>query len=270
LEHVARASLAKRLLGTYISCETKDELIAEAHPAINSAVDEARGEIFGDEEPIQKTTAYFCNEVKERLHKEEDIRIIKAGYLIKKGFPGIDVVKTLLPSRVEYPVESNRIRGRVDAIFEPSDRIIPVEYKITGYSPGIDISAWEIQLAAYAILLEEKMDCRVEYGILHLTRTFTEIPVIIGDELRAKVARAIIELEACLDSQGTPGTHAGCKCEFCEFSEVCTASGREVQIHHENGPRVEETSNCPNIYDRIMSQKGERIAIFDEEGDGNG
>ena len=268
LEHSVRSTLTKKLLGIYVSSDTLDEIISQAYPAIDSCVQEALRSMRDTDCIPKKIVAKFGDDLKVRLSKEEDLRAYKAGYLLRKGLSGADIIKALLPSRVEYPVCSDKLTGRIDAIFEFGNKSVPIEYKTCGFWPGLDISSWEIQLAAYCILLSESTKTAVDYGILYFTRTLTEIPVVVTDALRRKVDETIGRMEELVQNGQWSGCNQGNKCTSCSYSEFCSKARQQpVQTDRVAFNIVSEKMvKTVNVYDRIMSQGGS-LNLFDNGGD---
>ena len=257
LEHSVRSNLTKRLLGIYVTCETMDEIVTQAYPAIDSCVQEAMSTAVDGKLPRSKVLGEFAADLKERLSKEEDLRAYKAGYLLRKGLTNLDVARTLLPSRVEYPVCSDMLVGRIDAVFEFGDKVVPVEYKTCGFWPGMDTSSWEIQLAAYCMLLTEKTGKAVDYGILYFTRTLTEIPVVLTEALRKRVNDTIEGMEELVQDGHWSGCDHGTKCASCSYSEFCNQECQQpVQANKVASNVVLDKVANTDVYGRIMSQKG--------------
>jgi len=268
VEHSARANLTKRLLGIYVTSERIDDIVAQAYPAINSCIQEAVRSEIDAESARSKVLTEFTMDLKERLSKEEDIRAYKAKYLLRRELTGLDIARTLLPSRVEYPVWSDKLAGRVDAVFDYGDKLVPVEYKTCGFWSGVDISQWEIQLAAYCILLSDRTGKTVDYGILYFTRTLTEVPVVMTDILRAKVGQVTESMEELVSSGEWPGCADSTRCTNCLYSEFCKKG--TPQLDQAKTGATSPSSAIPTdqicVLDKIMAQKG-RISIFDEGGD---
>lgn len=266
-EHEVRSNLTKRLLGIYVTCETMDDIVTQAYPAIDSCVQEAMSTAIDGELTRSKVLGGFAADLKERLSKEEDLRAYKAGYLLRKGLTNLDIARTLLPSRVEYPVCSDMLVGRIDAVFEFGDKAVPVEYKTCGFWPGMDMSSWEIQLAAYCILLSEKTGKAVDYGVLYFTRTLTEIPVVLTDALRRKVDDTIGRMEELVQNGQWSGCDQGTKCASCSYSEVCNRECQQpIQANKVASNVVLDKAANTDVFGRIMSQKGS-LNLFGNGGD---
>jgi len=268
VEHAVRANLTKRLLGIYVTSERIDDIVAHAYPAIDSCIQETVKTATDAKSARSEIIAEFATNLKERLSKEEDIRAYKARYLLRKGLTSLDIARTLLPSRVEYPVWSDKFAGRIDAVFEFGDKVVPVEYKTCGFWPGVDTSSWEIQLAAYCMLLSEKTGKPVDYGILYFTRTLTEVPVIITDTLRVKVEEIIESMEELVSGGLWSECVDSSKCINCLYSEFCKNGKQQLEQAETaaTSPSLATPTDQVCVLDRIMAQKG-RISIFDEGGD---
>ena len=265
LEHVTRHRLMKGLSGVYITSNSKDELISRAYPEIGAAVDSSLEEVFPGDVSRTRRIEEFVDELKSRLSREEDERIHQASYLLRCGVASLDIVRALLPTRTEYAIASQSMScvGRIDAIFESPATMVPMEYKTCGYQPGMDLSSWKLQVAAYCRLLEEQSGVPVNYGILYLTRTFTKIPVVLTDEMRAMIDDVLTGLADFVKNAGGPCKKASSSCEYCPYSDYC------AQWEHEqepNGSSFEHlartnTSFSPNVLDVIMNQTG-TLSLF--------
>lgn len=266
LEHATRHRLVKGLSGVYITSDSKDELISRAYPAIGAAVESSLEEALPGAASRTRKVEEFVDELKSRLSREEDERIHQASYLLRCGVTNVDIVRVLLPTRTEYTIASPSINyvGRIDAIFESPTTLIPMEYKTCGYQPGMDLSSWELQVAAYCRLLEEQSGVPVNYGILYLTRTFTKIPVVLTDEKRAMIDDVLANLSDFVRNAEGPCRKASSSCEYCPYSEYCAQGEPEAEP---NGSPCEHlattnTSSTPNVLDVIMKQTG-TLNLFD-------
>lgn len=267
VEHAVRSNLTKRLLGIYVTSERIDDIVAQAYPTIDSCIQETVKSAIDANSARSTIIAEFTTDLKERLSKEEDTRAYKARYLLRKGLTGLDIARTLLPSRVEYPVWSDKLAGRIDAVFEFGDKVVPFEYKTCGFWPGIDTSSWEIQLAAYCMLLSEKTGKAVDYGVLYFTRTLTEVPVIVTDALRTKIENTVDRMEELVrDGQWSECVDAS-KCAGCLYSEFCKNRNQQLTKAEPAATSVPPVTpaGAVSVYDRIMAQEG-RICIFDDGG----
>lgn len=188
LEHEARKLLVERLWQIYLGAREASELRL-AYEAIGPAIDEAslRCErrypgLFGESRVL---TANLTN----RMRIEEDARIVAAESLLMEGITGIDLIRRLLPQKVEASFQSHvlGLEGRVDAISELDGRAYPIEYKTGGNSDPVQSRAHEIQVAAYCMLIEEETESPCNYGEIYYTRYLTRKPVLVTKATRRAV-----------------------------------------------------------------------------------
>lgn len=116
--------------------------------------------------------------------------------------------------------ERLRLRGRVDAIIAEDGHRAPYEVKATA-PPA---QAWPgqlLQLAAYALLLEERYERPVEHGYLHYLEgdVVREHP-ITGEDKESVIdvltaIREVVEFEAM--PERAPASH----CRDCVYSKIC-------------------------------------------------
>jgi CRISPR-associated exonuclease Cas4 len=118
------------------------------------------------------------------------------------------------------PLTSDRLglRGEADLVITTPAGVIPVDYK---YST-IDGLHFKLQLAAYALLLEDSRACSVSRGYLYLIPERRAEPVEIDRRLRAKVQAALDAMRRMLTSEKMPApTDQIRKCVACEFRRFC-------------------------------------------------
>jgi CRISPR-associated exonuclease Cas4 len=113
------------------------------------------------------------------------------------------------------------LTGEVDEIIEvttPEAAFIPVDYKIAK-QPA---QHYQIQLAAYAMMIEDHFGVAVSRGYLYLIPLRKAIEVQIGASLRNSVLRAISEMRTIVSKEWMPpATEYVQKCVDCEFRRFC-------------------------------------------------
>jgi CRISPR-associated exonuclease Cas4 len=111
------------------------------------------------------------------------------------------------------------LRGEADMVITtPEGEVIPVDYK---FSP-FDGPHFQMQVAAYALLLEEMRACTVHRGFLYLIpeRRAEEVP--INKRLRANTLAVLDAMQEILVSEKMPAPAANFrKCVACEFRRFC-------------------------------------------------
>lgn len=122
----------------------------------------------------------------------------------------------------EVPVCSARLglRGEVDMVITVAGtgEVIPVDYKLTRI-PG---EHFQLQVAAYGILLEEMRGVSVRRGFLYEIPLRRAVEVRIEQRLRTKVLRAVEEMRRIVEQEEMPAPVKNRhKCLTCEFRRFC-------------------------------------------------
>ena len=114
------------------------------------------------------------------------------------------------------------LRGVADMVIDTAEtvarEVIPVDFKDSDKAGP----HFALQLAAYAMLLEEAWGCEVRRGFLYLIplRRAEEVP--IDRRLRAKFANALQQMLQMLNREAMPApTRQLSKCVVCEFRRFC-------------------------------------------------
>jgi len=120
------------------------------------------------------------------------------------------------------PVASARwgLRGEVDMVITAPriGEVIPVDYKLS----QIAGPHFQIQLAAYALLLEEARGCTVRHGFLYYIPLRRAERVTIGERLRRKLTIALGEMRGMVATEKMPAPTPNLrKCVACEFRRFC-------------------------------------------------
>src|SRR3989304_5943714 len=101
------------------------------------------------------------------------------------------------------PLSSERLglRGEADMVITtPDSEVIPVDYKFS----KIDGPHFQLQVAAYGLLLEDMRQCAVRRGFLYLIPFRRAEVVPIDKRLRARLALALNEMRQMLESEEMP------------------------------------------------------------------
>ena len=110
------------------------------------------------------------------------------------------------------------LRGEVDMVIQTQQELIPVDYKLSS-KPG---RHFQLQLTAYALMLEESWCIPVKRGFLYLVpvRQAREVPVT--KRQRTTLTEALSVMNASLyHEQMPPPTRHRAKCVACEFRRFC-------------------------------------------------
>lgn len=113
--------------------------------------------------------------------------------------------------------------GQVDLVIETADeqrpRLIPVDFKLSRRAPG---RHFKLQLACYAMMLEDDWGKPVEEGALYLIPTKQVVKVPITTRLRNDAIRQLLEIRQMVTTQRVPPpTTQRSRCVNCEFRRFC-------------------------------------------------
>ncbi|MCS6774427.1 MAG: CRISPR-associated protein Cas4 [Thermoflexales bacterium] len=124
--------------------------------------------------------------------------------------------------------ESLDLCGQLDLLIETPDELIPVDFKDSlEHSPGRRVPptvyrGWAIQLAAYALLLEQTWDRPVRRGFIYYIPTRRARQVEITDALRDEVRAVLAQMRAIVEREVMPPpTPYRARCRDCEFRRFC-------------------------------------------------
>jgi len=154
------------------------------------------------------------NEVKEKIENETKLKISSILETMNKGFLGKQLWENLKPKFLtEYELisEKFRLKGRIDRL-EIGNEIIPYELKSRENIYDSD----KIQLAAYALLLEDFFNKKISFGIIETKSQKQEI--IINEEMKKQVLEIADKIRNMKDAEIT--SNFG-KCQNCGLREEC-------------------------------------------------
>lgn len=121
--------------------------------------------------------------------------------------------------------ETLGLKGKVDLVIivpagnAPEKEAIVVEYKHSEQKAG---PHFKLQLAAYALLLEEMLQIPVRRSFLYSIPLRKAEEVTITPALRKKVQKTIQAMQQILTGeQMPPATNAQRRCPTCEFRRFC-------------------------------------------------
>jgi len=111
------------------------------------------------------------------------------------------------------------VRGEADMVITTSaGEAIPVDYKLS----TIDGPHFQMQVAVYALLLEEMRACTVQRGFLYLIPERRAEVVPIDKRLRTKTSAALEAMRQMLATEKMPAPADSLrKCVACEFRRFC-------------------------------------------------
>ncbi|MBA3534903.1 MAG: CRISPR-associated protein Cas4 [Ardenticatenales bacterium] len=121
-------------------------------------------------------------------------------------------------------VESERLglRGQVDLVLAEPDGLVGqawvVEFKLASRLGD----HWKLQLAAYAMLLEEQWQIKVERGFVYLIPLRRAEPLDLTTRLKRQVEAALAQMSRIAQEEWMPEPpKVQAKCRDCEFRRFC-------------------------------------------------
>lgn len=112
-----------------------------------------------------------------------------------------------------------RLTGILDEVVYCADgTLFPVDYKLAK-----QVSAhYRLQLASYALLLEEAEATKVDQGFVYLIPKREMVPVRITEKLRAQVLALLEQMTVMVDREQMPDPASNANlCAACEFRRFC-------------------------------------------------
>ncbi|MBI5930824.1 MAG: CRISPR-associated protein Cas4 [Chloroflexi bacterium] len=110
------------------------------------------------------------------------------------------------------------LTGRIDEVIETATEFIPVDYKLARQAGD----HFKIQLAAYAMLLEEQFQIKIKGGLLYLIPLRKSLTIPITPALRQKVEQALEDMRRIAITEWMPAPPANHRqCVDCEFRRFC-------------------------------------------------
>lgn len=115
------------------------------------------------------------------------------------------------------------ITGQVDMVIRTAGqngpRIVPVDYKLSRRKPG---QHFRLQLACYALLLEEAFERPAPEGFLYLIPARRAERVVLDQRLRKRALRSVAQIRALVEQQHMPApVKQRTRCVDCEFRRFC-------------------------------------------------
>lgn len=110
------------------------------------------------------------------------------------------------------------MRGEVDLVIETEEELIPVDYKLSTRMGA----HFQLQLTAYAAMLEDAWGMPVRRGFLYLIPLHTAKEVRVTARQRAGLDEALRVMNTMLLSERMPApARQRSKCVACEFRRFC-------------------------------------------------
>lgn len=121
---------------------------------------------------------------------------------------------------VEVASERLMLRGRMDALIDETGTPAPYEVKAT-VAPLRPWPGQVLQLAAYALLLEERYGRPIERGYLHYLEGDVVREMRIGDAERATVREVLAAIQEVVTTEAMPARAPASRCRDCVYRKVC-------------------------------------------------
>jgi CRISPR-associated exonuclease Cas4 len=146
-------------------------------------------------------------------------------FMQKNKVYGTELWDSLIPKiKSEYKVSSVALdlSGKIDRVEVYKDQLIPIEIK-SGRPPRE--GAWKnhkVQLAAYALLLEDKFNISIKEGIINYVDADQRVNIAINPFLKEQVKDLINKVDRLLKSKKMPSiVENKNKCAVCGLREKC-------------------------------------------------
>lgn len=111
------------------------------------------------------------------------------------------------------------LSGKLDLLIITEDACYPVDFKDTEGGVRYNHS---VQLAAYALLVEENLARPVPIAFVYLVPSRQLVTVPVGAKEREEVTRASAEMRRVIEQEKMPGpTPVRARCVACEFRNYC-------------------------------------------------
>lgn len=163
-------------------------------------------------------TNNFIEQTIKNMENEIVIRILSIKEKIDQGLFKEELWENLKPKFLtEFKIVSENLglKGRIDRI-EIGEEIIPYEIKTREEIFFQD----KIQLAGYALLLEDKFNTKIDYGIVEVKSKKEKIP--ITPQFKEKVLFLADKIrEIIKEEKEIPINNNFKKCENCKFKYIC-------------------------------------------------
>ena len=159
----------------------------------------------------------FSDSIKQTLSPEISLRVPVIAKTLNQNFFGKELWDKLSPKYIsELKIESPSLglKGRIDRI-KINSKITPYEIKSREQSYDSD----KIQLAAYALLLEEKFKTKIDSGTLELLGKTEE--VILDKEIKERVLELAEEIRNLSENPPPPMLSNFNKCKSCTLRVDC-------------------------------------------------
>lgn len=111
------------------------------------------------------------------------------------------------------------LNGRLDLLIHTVQGYYPVDFK---YTEGGVRRNHVLQLAAYALLVEERYETAVETGFLYLIPAKDVVVLALTDEMKREVLETLAKVRRMIRQEAMPPpTPVRARCKDCEYQNYC-------------------------------------------------
>lgn len=163
------------------------------------------------------------DDIAPRVESRGDLRICRRLWLrsYRLGLFGkSDAVEIRIPrepSTATMPDSCDEIGWRT-MVHYASQEVFPVEYKSGRMRHE---RAYEIQLCAQALCLEEMLGVPVPCGALYYGKARRRVDVVFGDDIRRETEAAAARIHVLFAARETPPADRNAKCGRCSMMTLC-------------------------------------------------
>jgi CRISPR-associated exonuclease Cas4 len=202
--------------------EITDTLFVDVPSLIKNTCERYAEAGLMDSEELQE----IAHELKWDLRFDSCLLALKATKIMENTQrTGADLVDMLFtPSLLELFLENKEfnLKGKVDKIELSDGYYYPIEVK-SGKPPVKGV--WEsdaIQIAAYAMLIQEEFKKEVSVGFVDYLQIGERRTVVVDAQLQQKLFQVMEEIQSLLEEGYTPQLAQNpTKCSACEYTDLC-------------------------------------------------
>ncbi len=111
------------------------------------------------------------------------------------------------------------LTGKLDMVIQTGGEVIPVDFKNSGAGVGLN---HKYQLAAYALLVEDRWEKPVRRGFIYLVPLKKAHEVVITPNMRLFVRQVLDKIRGMIAGESIPPTtRQKARCRDCEFWNFC-------------------------------------------------
>lgn len=130
--------------------------------------------------------------------------------------------KDNLPYLLEYSLSSTNLglTGRIDCVYKTPEGFYPLDFKVC--KKPLESLPHELQIVAYAMLMEEKLNCSVKFGVILYTLDEHFLIVKTSDKHRGNVTETICLIKHMLEKNKKPDIEIPRpECFSCHYGMFC-------------------------------------------------